>query len=86
MRGFWSLIVAAPMIWAAPALQPVRLEVAPRNPLLFGKGSTQRLSIVAYYPDGSSRDVSGQARFTSSRLAVATVESGVVRGLGIVKK
>lgn len=76
MRGIWSLVVLAPLFGA-----PVRLEVAPHNPLLFGKGTTQRLSVIAYFADGSSRDVTAQARFVSTKPAVAAVEEGVVRAV-----
>jgi hypothetical protein len=69
-------MVIAPMLGA-----PVRLEVSPHNPLLFGKGSTQRLSVIAHFADGSSKEVSAQARFTSRRPAVAVVEEGVVRAV-----
>ena len=80
MRGIWCLLIAmAPCIGAAAV--PVRIEVAPRNPLLFGKGSTQRLSVVAHFADGSARDVSGEAQFSSGRPGVAEVEAGVVRAV-----
>lgn len=67
---------------AAAAATPVRIEVSPHNPLLFGKGAVQRLSVVAHYPDGSSRDVTGSARFVTARPGVAVIEeAGVIRAL-----
>ncbi len=84
MRVRLSLIALVPMALclAASSTPPVRLEVLPANPLLFGKGATQRLSVIAHYADGSTRDVSGEARLTSARPAVAEVEAGLVRAVG----
>jgi len=49
------------------------LEVLPKNPTLALPGMQQNLIVVAHYPDGSSRDVTRQARFTSSVAETATV-------------
>lgn len=56
---------------AAPA--PVRLSVHPNNPLLFGKGSEQRLVVIAHYADGSQADVTSQAKFQPEKPAIAEV-------------
>ncbi len=62
--------------WAGP----VKLEVLPSNPLLFGKGARQQLLAVARYADGSSRDVTAEAHFRSDKPAVASVDAqGVVQ-------
>ena len=43
-----------------------RLEVLPKNPTMPLPGLKQNLVVVAYYPDGTSRDVTRDAVFTSS--------------------
>src|SRR5581483_1981694 len=37
--------------------RPNRLEVQPSDPLLDKTGSKQQLQVIAFYPDGASRDV-----------------------------
>jgi len=56
-----------------------RLEVLPRNPTLTLPGERQNLVVLAHYPDGSTRDVTLDARYTSSVAEVAEVnERGLV--------
>src|SRR6202011_483204 len=61
------------------AVQPVGLSISPTNPLLFGKDSHQALLVVVSYSDGTSKDVTQEARFESAKARVATVDkAGVV--------
>jgi len=56
-----------------------RLEVLPKNPTFALPGMKQSLLVIAHYPDGSTRDVSREARFSSSLPEVAEVsDAGVV--------
>ena len=57
------------------ALQPAEAELAP--------GRSQQLGVIATYSDGSTRDVTRWARFTSADESVATVDpSGLVTVVG----
>jgi hypothetical protein len=59
-----------------------RLEVLPQSPVLPDSGHEQQLVVVAHYPDGSSRDVTRDAIYTSSADTVAAVSgAGLVKGL-----
>ena len=69
-----SIALLAGAIGSA-AVQPVRLAISPTNPLLFGKDSRQSLLVVASYSDGTSRDVTREARFASAKAGVATVDN-----------
>jgi hypothetical protein len=57
------------------AVKPIGLAVSPINPLLFGKDAHQALLVVVSYSDGTSKDVTGEARFKSAKPSVATVDS-----------
>ena len=58
------------------------IALSPAESLL-GPGHTQRLSVTATYSDGSSRDVTRWARFTSADESIATVDAaGVVTVVG----
>ncbi len=74
-----SIPVFALGLAAAPA--PVKLSVQPENPLLFGKGSEQRLVVIARYADGSAADVTARAKLTSAKPAVASVDGATIRAL-----
>ena len=50
-----------------------RLEVLPQLPVLGGIGQKQQLVVLAYYPDGTSRDVTRDAIYTSSAETICTV-------------
>src|SRR5262249_3824698 len=63
---------------AAPPI-PKSISIQPINPLLFGQGATQALVVVAYYGDGSEREITDQSQFSAAKPTVATVDSrGVI--------
>src|SRR5262249_36731702 len=63
-----------------PTLAQVMLEHS--NPIIFGANLTQTLIVSGKYSDGSLRDLTRQASFTSSDPAVATVDpSGTVKAI-----
>jgi hypothetical protein len=53
-----------------------RLEVLPTAPLLLNLNDEQQLVVIAHYPDGSSRDVSRDAIYSSSADTIASVTPG----------
>ena len=56
-----------------------RLEVFPDSAELSMPGTKQQLIVIAHYPDGTTRDVTREAKFTSSMNEVAKVtDDGVV--------
>ena len=56
-----------------------RLEVLPDSAELAVPGTKQQLIVIAHYPDGTTRDVTREAKFTSSVNEVAKVtDEGVV--------
>ena len=56
-----------------------RLEVVPDSAELAMPGMKQQLIVIAHYPDGATRDVTREAKFTSSLGEVANVtDKGVV--------
>ncbi|MGH9835734.1 MAG: Ig-like domain-containing protein, partial [Blastocatellia bacterium] len=60
----------------------VSVMLEPSNPLIFGAHITQTLIVTGKYTDGSLRDLTRQAAFTSSDPAVATVDpSGTVKAI-----
>ena len=63
----------------AETSRPERLEIRPENPLLDRVGQTQQLQVIAFYTDGSQRDVSREAVFETSNFEVNTVS-----GTGLV--
>lgn len=59
-----------------------RLQVLPRNPTIPLPGQQQSLIVIAHYADGTSRDVSREARFTSSVPEVAEIsDKGLVSAI-----
>ena len=59
-----------------------RVVLEPSNPIIFGANLTQTLIVTGKYTDGSLRDITRQASFTSSDPAVATVDpSGTVKSI-----
>jgi len=60
------------------AARAVRLVVAPASVHLIGAQSAQRLLVTAFFADGSQRDVTDSAVFTSTAPKVATVTGGDV--------
>ena len=66
---------------AAGSAKCVEVEVYPRQRILHRPAHTQQLSVLAHFSDGSVRDVTDVAVFTSSDEAVASVnERGFVVG------
>lgn len=66
---------------ADPAAVPtvVSLELSPKNAVLDGEGSTQRLMVRATYSDGTDRDVTNLAYFmTNNETTAAVSQEGVV--------
>src|SRR5262245_49046139 len=58
------------------------ITLEPSNPIIFGANLTQTLIVTGKYSDGSLRDLTRQASFTSSDPAVATVDpSGMVKAI-----
>lgn len=56
-----------------------RVELYPKEAVLDGEGATQRLSVRAYYSDGTDRDVTSQAYFMTSNDNSAEVnQEGIV--------
>lgn len=56
-----------------------RVELYPKEAVLDGPGATQRLSVRAYYSDGTDRDVTSQAYFMTSNDNSASVsQDGIV--------
>ncbi|MCS6977470.1 MAG: DUF1549 domain-containing protein [Gemmatales bacterium] len=63
----------------ADIARPVGIEIYPRNAVLDGKGTTQRLTVRAKYSDGTDRDVTGLAYFmTSNEQSAAVSQEGIV--------
>lgn len=59
-----------------------RVALEPSNPIIFGANITQTLIVTGKFTDGSLRDLTRQATFTSSDPAVATVDSsGTVKAI-----
>lgn len=59
-----------------------RIEVYPQKPILQRTDSTQQMIVLAFYPDGTSRDVTRDAVFDTSSFEVATVTaSGVIKAV-----
>ncbi|MSV28321.1 MAG: DUF1549 domain-containing protein [Bryobacterales bacterium] len=78
MRYCLFFLVAASRM-SAVLPQPLKLVLAPGNPLLFGQGSKQALVAVVKYSDGTEQDVTSKTGFDSAKPSVATVDaSGVV--------
>ncbi|HZG85016.1 Ig-like domain-containing protein [Paenibacillus sp.] len=61
-----------------PKLQKVELS---EKSLKLTSGGAQRLQLIAYYDDGTTKDVTAQAVWSSSNVSVATVSAGRVTGL-----
>jgi hypothetical protein len=61
---------------AATAKRASRIEVLPPAPKMSLPGQTQQLVVLAHYPDGSTRDVTRDAVFTSTMPETITVSEG----------
>ncbi|WP_010581909.1 DUF1549 domain-containing protein [Schlesneria paludicola] len=58
------------------ATRPSRLELLPASPVLERTSQTQQMQVIAYFSDGTSRDVTRDAVFEVSNFEVATVSPG----------
>jgi len=58
-----------------------KVEVIPTSASIL-EGQTQQFTATAVYSDGSTQDVTGQAAWSSSDPAVATVAAGLATGVG----
>jgi hypothetical protein len=59
--------------------KPISLELFPPKLVLEGEGSTQRMTVLAKYSDGSDRDVTSLARFmTNNDVSAKIGEDGLV--------
>ena len=57
-----------------------RIEIEPQNPVIQGIGGSQQIRVIAHYPDGSERDVTGEAIVASGNTEVAlTDDFGLLR-------
>ena len=61
--------------------RPERVEVLPGGVALDLPGRTQRLVVVAHYPDGTSRDVTREAVLSSNNEEVAKIKDNQVTGI-----
>jgi len=55
------------------ATRAQRLELLPKSPVLEKSGQTQQVQVIAYFDDGTSRDVTRDAVFEVSNFEVATI-------------
>ncbi|QEG42637.1 DUF1549 domain-containing protein [Roseimaritima ulvae] len=51
-----------------------RIELLPENPIVERIGSRQQMQVIAYYPDGSRRDVTREAFIDSGNTEIATTD------------
>ena len=63
-----------------PTPEPSLASLVIQGPLTVGPRQTAQLKAVARFSDGSERDVTPDARWTSSQAAIATVDAGVIMG------
>jgi hypothetical protein len=56
-----------------PVPKVVSLEIYPKGAVLDGQGTTQRINVRAKYSDGTDRDVTSLAKFSSSNENSATI-------------
>ena len=52
-----------------------KLKVFPEDIFMHGPGRTQQVVVIAYFGDGSTRDVTGEAHFGSSNGDAVTVDN-----------
>lgn len=89
-------VILAASLWALSTMIPgtgaeernstganlMQIYIEPLNTSIFGANLTQTLIVTGKYADGSLRDLTRQASFTSSDPAVATVDaSGVAKAI-----
>jgi len=61
--------------------RPANLEVLPKDVTLDLPGRTQRLIVLAHYPDGSVRDVTRDAVMSSNSIEIAAIKGNQITGL-----
>ena len=61
--------------------RPVSLELVPKEAALDLPGRTQRLIVLAHYPDGSVRDVTRDAVISSNSIEIAAIKGNEITGL-----
>ena len=61
--------------------RPVSLELLPKEAALDLPGRTQRLIVLAHYPDGSVRDVTRDAVMSSNSIEIAAIKGNEITGL-----
>ena len=61
--------------------RPNGVEVLPKEVALDMPGRTQRLIVLAHYPDGATRDVTRDAVLTSNSIEVAKIAGNEITGL-----
>lgn len=77
--NYWVDVVVSTASAPGPALSSI--SIAPANPTI-AAGATLQLAATGTYSDGSTRDLTGQASWSSSNGAVATVSAvGLASGL-----
>src|SRR5690349_21136905 len=74
--------ISAGVPYGDPAADRVeKLEVLPKEVFMHGPGKTQQVIALAHYPDGSVRDVTGEANLSSNTPEIADVDgSARVKG------
>jgi hypothetical protein len=65
----------------AGTARPNSVEVLPREAALDLPGRTQRLIVLAHYPDGATRDVTRDAVLSSNSIEVAKITGNEITGL-----
>ena len=65
----------------AAGARPDRVEVIPADVNLDLPGRTQQLTVIAHYPDGSTRDVTRESILSSNSIEVAKVSGNTVTAL-----
>jgi uncharacterized protein DUF1549/uncharacterized protein DUF1553 len=70
---FIGLLSPAQRSFASSGL--VRISIGPEPALLFGQEATQQLLVTGHYTDGIERDVTTQARFSSTNPDIVSVDS-----------
>ena len=58
-----------------------RVEILPAEINLTLPGATQQILVIAHYPDGTTRDVTGEAVITSNNSDVAGITNGLVNAV-----
>ena len=76
-RALYRWIAEGVKYDGAKATRASRIEVLPNSPKMSLPGEKQQLIVLAHYPDGTTRDVTGEAVYTSTMPEIATVSAEV---------